>query len=84
MVGGADGDQDADQRCQYRQRLMYCRPHKGKHHRQEYGEDDPIQDNPQLAWVLGQRNPQKAHDPVNGQVGDGPRRDDPEWGASPV
>ena len=43
-------------------------------------EDDPVQHDPQLTRVLGQRDAQKAHDPVNGELRDGPCRDDPEWG----
>ena len=45
---------------------MDCGPYEGQHGRQEHGEDNPVQHNPELARVLGQRDAQEAHDPVDG------------------
>ena len=66
VIGGADGDEDARQRFQDGQGLVHRRPHKRQHSSQEYGKNNPIQDNPQLAGVLEQRDAQEAHDAVNG------------------
>ena len=66
VVGGADGDQHTGDDRQNGLGFVHCRPYKGYHGGQKNREDDPVQHDPQLARVLGQRDTQKAHNPVDG------------------
>jgi hypothetical protein len=79
VAGGADGNQDTRQRSQDGQGLVHRGPHKGQHSNQENQEDKAIESDPQLPRVFRQCDTQEAYNPVNGQVGNGPRWDDPEW-----
>ena len=60
---------------------MDGRPDKGQHGGEKSREDDPIQHDPELSRVFGERDAQEAHNPVDCQVGNGSCLDDPEWGA---
>ena len=81
MIGGTDGNQDARYGCQDGQGVVNGGPHEGQHGGEKSGEDDPKEDDPQLTWVLGQRDAQEAHGPVNRQIGVRPRGEYPERGA---
>jgi len=81
VIGGTDGEENARQRSQDGQGFVDCRPDEGQHSDQEYGEDNPIQHDPQPSQVFGERDTQETDYPVNRQIGNGPRGDDPQWGA---
>ena len=59
---------------------MDCGPDKGQHCAEKSREDDPIQHDPELSRVFGERDTQEADYSVDSQIGDRPCGDDPEWG----